>query len=191
MQSENTKSLLISTTKELLLTAKNPQKITARQIASQADVNLAMINYCFGSKDELLKLAIDEIIAFEFNQFSIVNKNNLNPKEKLKMLLYHVSEVTIQYESITRLSVPYVLLNAPIEIPYGILPYIKEHFGNQKEEQLCKMLAYEIISFMQVVFYRANDFYKYSGINLREPKELQRFIDNQLDLILGGETIEK
>ena len=191
MQSENTKSQLISTTKDLLLTAKNPEKITARQIASQANVNLAMINYCFGSKDELLKLAIDEIIAFEFKQFTIKGDGYLSPKEKLKMLLYHVSEVTIRYENITRLSVPYVLLNAPIEIPYGILPYIKEHFGNQKEEHVCKVLAYEIVSFMQIVFYRAKDFYKYSGINLQEPRELQRFIDNQLDLILGGETIEK
>ena len=191
MQSEDTKSQLIATTKELLLTTKKPEKITARQIASQANVNLAMINYCFGSKDELLKLAIDEIISFEFNQFAIADKDNLTPKEKLKLLLYHISEVTIQYGSITRLSVPYVLLNAPIEIPYGILPYIKEHFGSQKEEWDCKMLAYEIVSFMQIVFYRANDFYKYSGINLQEPKELQKFIDAQLDLILGGESIEK
>lgn len=191
MQSENTKSQLISATKDLLLAAKKPEKITARQIASQANVNLAMINYCFGSKDELLKLAIDEIIAFEFKQFTIKEEDSLSPKEKLKLLLYHVSEVTIRYESITRLSVPYVLLNASIEIPYGILPYIKEHFGNPKEEQACKVLAYEIVSFMQIVFYRTKDFYKYSGINLQEPGELQKFIDHQLDLILGGETIEK
>ena len=107
------------------------------------------------------------------------------------MLLYHVSEVTIRYESIARLSVPYALLNAPIEIPYGILPYIREHFGNQKEEQACKVLAYEIVSFMQIVFYRVKDFYQYSGINLQEPGQLQKFIDNQIDLILGDEMIEK
>jgi len=45
---------------------------------------------------------------------------------------------------------------------------------------------------MQVVFYRAKDFHKYSGINLQESAELQRFIDSQLDLLLGGgETNEK
>lgn len=75
MQSEETKKQLIAVTKELLLTSENPGKITARQIASQANVNLAMINYCFQSKDELLKLAVDEIIATEpFNLFLSLRK---------------------------------------------------------------------------------------------------------------------
>ena len=58
MQSDDTRNQLIHATKELLLTVQNPEKITARQIASKANVNLAMINYCFGSKDELLKKTI-------------------------------------------------------------------------------------------------------------------------------------
>ncbi len=191
MQSDDTRNQLIHATKELLLTVQNPEKITARQIASKANVNLAMINYCFGSKDELLKKSIDEIIACEFEQFSFDGKDNLTPKEKLKMLLYHVSEVTIRYNSITRLSVPYTLLNAPIEIPYGILPYIKAHFQKRKDEQFCKMIAYEIVAFMQIAFYRTKDFCLYSGINLQEQTELKQFIDSQLDLMLGDETDEK
>lgn len=191
MQSDDTRNQLIQATKELLLSVQNPEKITARQIASKASVNLAMINYCFGSKDELVKKSIDEIIAFEFEQFSFDGQGEHTPKEKLKMLLYHVSEVTIRYISITRLSVPYILLNAPIEIPYGILPYIKEHFQNRKDEQFCKMIAYEIVAFMQIVFYRTKDFCKYSGINLQEQTGLQQFIDSQLDLMLGDETDEK
>lgn len=186
MQSEHTKNQLIAATKELLLNEKNPEKITARQIASQANVNLAMINYCFGSKDELLKLAIDELIAFEFNEYSTIEQDGLQPKDKLKLLLYHVSSITMQYESITRLSIPYTLLHAPITLPDSVVPYLKEHFGNQKDEAFCNMLAYELVSFMQLVFYRAKDFHQYSGINLQDTKELQAFIDQQLDLLLGG-----
>lgn len=191
MDNSNTTNRLLLATKELLLSVNNPDKITARQIANHANVNLAMINYCFGSKDKLLKLAIDDIIALEFSQFVIEENASLKAKEKLKLLLYHVSKITIQYESISRISIPYALLNAPIDLPDKILPYIKEHFKGQKEENHCKMLAYDIVSFMQLVFYRANEFYNYCGINLKNTEELQLFIDSQLDLKLGGTTNEK
>lgn len=191
MSSENTKEHLMAATRELLLTSPNPEKITARQIASQANVNLAMINYCFGSKDELLKLTIDEIIAGEFSQYAAQKEEYLSPKEQLKQLLYHVSEVTLRYETITRLSVPYVLLQAPIDMPYQILPYVTAHFGGRKDERVCRVIALELVSFLQLILYRAKDFGAYAGVNVHEPQELQKLIDDQLDLLLGDEDIEK
>lgn len=191
MSGENTKEQLMAATRELLLTSPYPEKITARQIASQANVNLAMINYCFGSKDELLKLTIDRIIAGAFSQYAAQEEEHLSPKEQLKRLLYHVSEVTLQYETITRLSVPYVLLQAPFDMPYQILPYITAHFGGRKTERACRVIALELVSFLQLVLYRAKDFGAYAGVNVREPREFQKLIDDQLDLLLGDEEIEK
>ncbi|MNM96956.1 putative DNA-binding transcriptional regulator [compost metagenome] len=187
MISGTTKDQLIEATRQLLLSTKTPEKITARQISQTANVNLAMINYCFGSKDELLKTVIDEIIASEFKQYAATDHGQ-SPKEKLKELLYHMCEVTIKYEPITRLSVPYVLLQAPIEIPVEVLPYIKEHFEGTRDEKFCKVIAYELVSFLQVIFYRAKDFYKYAGVDIYKESELKELIDNQLDLILGGHS---
>ncbi|MBY9080300.1 TetR/AcrR family transcriptional regulator [Paenibacillus sp. HN-1] len=181
-----TKDQLIAATRQLLLSAEAPEKITARQISQTANVNLAMINYCFGSKDELLKTVIDEIIASEFKQFTAADHSQ-SPKEELKKLLYHMCEVTIKYESITRLTVPYVLLNAPIEIPVDVLPYIREHFKGTRDEKFCKVIAYEMVSFLQVIFYRAKDFYKYAGVDIYKEAELRELIDNQLNLLLGGD----
>lgn len=183
----DTQNRLVEATKKLLLSAKIPQKITTRQISSEANVNLAMINYCFRSKDELLKVAIDSIIASEFKQYATADHCH-NPKENLKNLLYHICEVTIKYANIARLSVPYVLLDAPIEIPIEILPYIKEHFHGTKDEKHCKILAYEIVCFLQVVFYRAKDFQNYSGVNIYSAIELKELIDNQVDMLLGGSS---
>jgi len=47
MQSDNAKDLLIQATMKLLSESKNPNKVTARQIANEADANLSMINYYF------------------------------------------------------------------------------------------------------------------------------------------------
>lgn len=187
MQSEETKKQLIETTKQLLLSVPNPEKITARQIANAANCNLAMINYCFKSKDELVKCAVEEIIASQFQQFAFEVEEQLSPKEKMKQLLYHVSAVTLHYREIAKLSVPYILLQAPIEIPKEILPYIREHFKGKKEDGACRIIAYQIVSMMQLALYRMEDFSQFFQIDLQEEAGLRAFIDNQIDLLLGDE----
>ena len=187
MNNNETKNKILDATKELLLNEPNPEKITARKISTKADVNLAMINYCFHSKDQLLKTAVNEIINGEFENFSAENLCELTPLQKLKKVLCHISEVTLKYEKLTRLSIPYDLLNGPIEIPYSIMPYIKEITKGKKDEQFCKVIAFQLVSTLQLVFYRADDFYKYSGINIHNKNEMNKFIDSQVNLLLGGE----
>ena len=187
MDNSETKSKLLDATKELLLSEQHPEKITARKIATAANVNLAMINYCFSSKDELLKIAVDEIIDAEFKKISAQDLSSYSPKEALKELLYRISQVTLQYERLTRLSIPYALLTAPIEIPDSLLPYIREIVKDKKDDRFCKMVAYQIVSILQIVFYRESDFYAYSGINIHEPEDLHFFIDEQINLLLGDD----
>ena len=187
MDNAETKNKLLSAVKDLLLSEQYPEKITARKIAAAAGVNQAMINYCFGSKDELLKKAVDEIINAEFKSISAEDTAVSSPKPALKEVLHHISQITFQYERIARLSIPYDLLNAPIEIPNSLLPYIRDAVKGKKDEQFCKAAAYQLVSILQLVFYRADDFYKYSGINVHDPNEMNRFIDSQIDLLLGDE----
>lgn len=58
MISNNQKDALLEATIELFKETEHPEKVTSRQIASRAGVNLAMINYYFGSKDELTSQAL-------------------------------------------------------------------------------------------------------------------------------------
>lgn len=184
MQSEDTKKRLIDATKELLFSTQEPGKITARQIAAKAEVNLAMINYCFQSKEKLLKIAIDEIVAAEFQKTAVEEDSALCPKELLKKLLCRVSEVTLQFEKITRLSIPYQLLEAPMELPMAILPYVKGHFSGSRPDSYCKMAAYELVTVLQTVLYRKTDFAAFSGIPLTTNADLSAFIDSQVELFL-------
>lgn len=184
MQSEDTKKRLIDATKELLFSTQEPGKITARQIAAKAEANLAMINYCFQSKEKLLKTAIDEIVTAEFQKTAVEEDSTLFPKERLKRLLCRVSEVTLQFERITRLSIPYQLLKAPMELPMAILPYVKELFSGSKPESYCRMVAYELVTVLQTVLYRKADFAAFSGIPLTTNADLTAFIDSQVELFL-------
>ena len=55
MTSENTKDKLLAAVGEILEEGASPDKLTVRAIAARAKVNPAMVNYCFGSKDELIR----------------------------------------------------------------------------------------------------------------------------------------
>jgi len=176
---------MIDTTKELLLTVEDPGKITVRQIAAKSKVNLAMINYCFQSKEKLLKTATDEIIADKFDKMKI-DRSEASAKERLKMLLCSISDVTLHFEKITRLSVPYLIFEAPIELPTMILPYVKEFYGAEADESQCKMISFELVNMLQIILYRKKDYSIYSGISLQTSDEVRCFINRQVDLLLGG-----
>lgn len=191
MGNQDTKLKLIETTKNLLKKGISPNKLTARQISSEAGTNLAMINYCFKSKDELLKVAVEEIVAEEFSQYSGVDTSNLTAREQLRELLIHTSSITMKFRELTRASVPYIMLEDSISLPMDILPYIIKHFGSRKSETECRVIAFQLVYSMQLIFYRADDFLKYSGIDITDSKQMIDFIDMQLDLFMGGVSDEK
>lgn len=184
MVNQDTRGKLIETAKRLLTEGTPPEALTARQISAAAGTNLAMINYCFKGKDELLKIAVDQIVAEEFRQHSRMDTANITPREQLREMLLHVSNAMIKYRAITRLSIPYLMLNDEITLPLDILPFIKLHFGAKKDETACRVIAFHIVYTMQLIFYRAEDFRKYAGIDMTNQLQLEDFLDAQLDLFL-------
>jgi len=183
---KETRNRFIEVTKRLLMEGNSLETLTARHISSEAGVNLAMINYCFKSKDELLKIAVEEIVAAEFNKYVDIKSDNSTAKEQLRNILYHVCKAMLKYSSLTRISIPYIMLNEEISLPYDILPFIKKHYEGKKDETQCKVIAFHIVYTMQLIFYRSKDFYRYSGIDVDDEAMMEEFLDSQLDLFLGS-----
>ncbi len=186
MTNEDTRKRILDATITLLLSLEDPGTITARNIASKAEVNLAMINYCYQSKEKLLKIATDKIIADDFSKM-VVEEAELSAKERLKALLFNISKITLKFERITRLSVPHLIFEAPIELPLLILPYIKEHFGNKVDESRCRIISFELVTLLQIVLYRRNEFSIFAGVPLKTEEDFRIFINRQVNLLLGDE----
>lgn len=187
MKNDEVKERLISAAAELLQEAKNPEKVTTRQIAERAETNQAMVNYYFESKDQLLTFAVGRIIANSADHFKTVPDTTLPPRERLRKMLYELCEEVVQYERYTKIYVPYILLEDEISAPPYILPILREYFNGAKTELECKVIAYQMISFMQLIFFRSETFYKYSGSDLHDREVRKQMIDMQLNLFLGEE----
>lgn len=187
MKSEDSKEQLILATINLLQETDKPIDITARQISAAAGTNLAMINYYFKSKDELMTIAVGRIIESSAERLKYSESTVASPKERLGQMLLELCEMTMKYSRFTKITIPYILIHGEITIPLYILPIIREHFGEKRDELKCKVIAYQIISFLQLIFLRSDDFYKYLGIDMTDRKALKLMLDMQLEIFLGGD----
>lgn len=184
MQPENVKDQLIQATVNLLIESRNPGKTTARQIANAANANLAMINYYFGTKDVLVNTAVNKIMADRAKELKEIRNSPLPAKQRLTEFLITMSDITVDFSEPVKLTIPYLLLEAPIDLPYYILPMIKECLGDKKSESECRIIAYQLVSFSQLVFYRSGDFLKLTGIDIDDKKQRDAMFQKITDIFI-------
>lgn len=188
MAEENQKKALLDAAIKLLKEADSPEKITSRQIAARAGENAAMINYYFGSKDTLMSQAVGEILDVAADVFRSPPNPSDPPKERLRQILRQICKTVLKYQRYTKIYVPHLLLEDEINLPFYVLPQIREHFGPRKSETECRIIAYQMVSFLQLAFYRSNGFLHYAGIDLSKEYACDKLIDWEIEEFLPEES---
>ncbi len=185
MQNTSVKDQILSATIRLLEQSADAGKITARQIAAEADANLAMINYYFASKDALISAAVDSLIAKRAIELKEIKEKDIPAKQKLIEFLLKLSDITVEYAEYTKPTLPYVILEKEIEEPYHILPMIIECCGEERSETACRIIAYQLTTFLQITFYRSDDFRKYAGLDITKPEDRKALITTMIDTLIS------
>lgn len=185
MKRDETRQRLIEATKTLLMSEASPEKITARKIAKKADVNLAMINYCFRSKSALIQQATEELLKEKFEWHLATREMNGPVCERLVRTLTEMTVNVLRCENIVRLSIPYLLLEGPMELPEIISPYLKEYYGDRLSEEEIDILSYTMATSLQTILYRQEEFQNWSGISLKDAEEIGAFIEHFVGLFLN------
>lgn len=77
--------------------------LTTRGIAKEADVNVAAINYYFGTKEKLVDLTFDYIEKdFVKDTLAIIDNDNSNDESMVRQLLNHIYDGCINYPNLMR-----------------------------------------------------------------------------------------
>ena len=175
------KEQILDATVTLLLDSKDPENITVRDIAAAAGVQLAMINCYFRSKDELLYQAVGVLRnKMAGNWLSVKGKGKgrkMNPYMRLREMLIALCGMSVKYARYMRLTVEYELTKAEIVSPQHTLPLIREICGDKRSETSIRITAYEIISTLQLIFFRAKDMSAYLGFDVLEHDRMVEIID--------------
>ena len=182
-----TKDKLVDAAFELMEKAEDPMAVTSREIAARADVKPAMINYCFGSRENLIYNAFQkQYLSFlKDKEVEKVINSDLPPDQVLKRLHYVVADCLVKNHTFTKAITGFVLFKRDLGQESFSFNYVKKAFKGRKTDAECKLIAYELSTMMQLIIYRKDDIKRDFGINLDDEEQLRHYIDMRVDLLLG------
>ena len=176
-----TKDKLLLAAARLMEGMEDPMKVTSREIAKEAGVQPAMINYCFGSREDLIYGAFQKLFA----DVEGIIKEGLPPKDLLKKLHFVVADCLVKNFKFTQAITGYVLFKRDLGKESFSFPYVMKYYEGRKSAEECKLIAYELSTMMQLIIFRKEDIRRDFGIDLNNEDELRKYIDMRVDLLLG------
>lgn len=187
MKLDITKEKLRNAAYKLLAECDSHKEVTSRAIAKEAGVQLAMINYCFGSREALLYEVFKDMYSEEFRkrpEMAAILSSDIPPKEKLREMHYLVAEFLLEHETISKAIAKYVLLNRDLSEKSNSLPFVVAHYKGRLNLKECQLIAYELSSMMQLLLSRHEEIKKCYGIDMKEKEQLKSLIDMRIDMLL-------
>ena len=186
VKTEITKEKLIAAAEKLIANCDDPFKVTSRQIAEESGMQAAMINYCFGSRENLIYEVFHRYYKAALHDAHVekILTSNISPKDKLKKLHYLVARFLIDNHKLTKAITNLVIFGRDLSeesVSYG---FVKQHFNGTKTDKECRLIAYEMSTMMQLIIYRKDDFKNDMGIDLEKDRQLKHYIDMRIDLLL-------
>lgn len=175
---------IIEITIDIIEEVSDVSKITVRQIAKRADIGIGLINYYFSSKEQLLSIAIREIMSRTATEIieSIDEESNL--AAKLKNMIKRLYSFSSEYENLIRFSLLQCIQNGDMGAELSLIPILKEIFKDETDEMHLRIIALQIIRPIQSVSLSPAAFRLYSGIDLYNEKERDRFVDVLVDNLI-------
>ncbi len=182
-----TKDNLIEATFSLMEQTDDPLSVTSRQIAAKAGTKPSMINYCFGSRENLIHNVFQKkyLNFVSQDKLSELIESDITPKELLKELHYIVAKCLVDNFTFTKAVTSYILFKRNLGQESFSFAYVKKHYDGRKSDEECKLIAYELSTMMQLIIYRKEDIKESFGIDLDKDDELRKYINMRVDLLLG------
>lgn len=147
---ESTKEKIISATYKLMECSEDIGKITVRQIAQSAEVNVALVNYHFKTKENLFNEVIGKIMEGAKSLFGIFENDTLTAREQLIQFFVSYQEYLLEHKKFlayliqSKKSMPNQLIYMDFLKQNGI-NIIQERFSNLlKKKQLSSVSINDI-----------------------------------------------
>ncbi len=184
---EVTKKALLEAAEKLMMKCSDPAEVTSRAIAKESGANLAMINYCFGSRERLLYEVFQKLLAgvqMKDTKFLEIMSSGLPPKRKLAELHYKMMKLMLENYNYSQAVTKYILLNRSEDLGMESLPFIEEHYKGKKSTEECRLIAFELTSLHELAVLRYEELKKSCGMNLTDDKTLKKYVFQNINRFL-------
>lgn len=182
MNEQDARQSIIDAAKAILGEVDDVEKITVRQIAERAGVGIGLINYHFKSKDNLLCIAIGDVMSRTISGFGKEDLHkNLDPVSKLKTMIKELYLLAGNDEKMIRFLLTREIIDGNMQTALYLVPLLEEIYGNSKDNMQLRIIALQILYPIQVTALNPSAFHLYSGVDLTNIEQRNHFIDTLID----------
>lgn len=180
-----TKEKIFQAALELVTRGADAQRLTTRQIAAKAEVNPALENYHYQSKENLLGRVVGvmmgEIIKSELRN----GENGSDARLKLKALLFSTADAAFKHYHVCKTALSIELKHGCRNSCKMVLPLLKEIFPKLPESNLDILALQLMLPFHHLVI--DPDIYgDYLKADFFDPIARRNKINEMIDCILAG-----
>jgi len=121
---------------KLINDSERPESITTRRIAAKAGVNVAMVNYYYQSKENLLTQAVGSLMANIINPILTDASRAKDAKTRLRDILLATADAAFAYYGASKIAISAELKAGCMNSCRMIMPLLREIFADYGEERL-------------------------------------------------------
>lgn len=183
----NVKNHIIEVTTELIEQYNgNIKDITARMIATKANVGLGLINYHFGSKEKLITECVQRIIEKVVTEFQMTEQYETD-KERLTACATYVFNFLFEHSAISRVSILGDFQNYTgncnsVLTQQGFSLSLKNGISNKDKS----MFVFILTAAMQVAFLGSETVKKLLGYDFTKAEDRAAYIGKLVDFLFEG-----
>lgn len=184
-KSQEIKEKIIQSTIELLKSSNGDvSNITIRSIAEKVDIGTGLINYHFGSKENLVEICVQRIISEVISVFKPNLQADIGEVDRLKEVAKQVLDFLISNPEISRISilgdmVKPMLFDNTVNTVQGFMLTLQ----SQKKDMLPLTYCFTLI--LQGLFLRKEVSTDILGFDFNNKQERDLFIELIIDKIYG------
>jgi Transcriptional regulator len=164
-----------------MLFEEDVYSITTRKIAERAKINPAMVNYYFGSKKELLKVAM-----IKSSQIDVITTEKKDPRKAMFDLLMNMCEKILILSRYEGAYFSDIIQSDSKQIRHEIYTQIKLYFKDRERDDEYRSMAYRIVGFLMLASSDPESYYSYMRTDIRNKNALRNLVSSQLDEMLGN-----
>jgi TetR/AcrR family transcriptional regulator, regulator of cefoperazone and chloramphenicol sensitivity len=173
------------------------QNVTIRKIAKLADVNVAAINYHFGSKDVVINEALKYMTGKLKDSFKCLCDNNIVAETRLQNFIRNYADAALEYPDVFRNYINHSMFN--YDLPSEYVDFIKKdgllelkntlrEIGKNKQNDDIQlfMKCFQIISGIAFPVLLGKQMHELSGIEYGDCEIRYKYLDVLMKTIIDN-----
>jgi AcrR family transcriptional regulator len=173
----------------LVIEGKTEQQITTREIAAKADVNLALVNYYYQSKENLLSQVVGVMMGDIIESSARSGYMDGDAQTRLRSMLLITADAAFKYHNICKIAISLELKTGCRNSCALVMPLLREILTDCDESDISIVAIQLMIPFHHIVM-NPELYGKYLDTDFFDEKKREQTINQMIDCILTGRIKE-